>query len=232
MIQRNLIMASITLNNSQNFFDMQTLTLSGGETGHELIAHNGNNTINGSIFTDFIFGKGGDDTIKGMASGDHIDGGSGNDTLYAGDGNSNFNGAGNDFLLGGTGSDILVSRDGGNDRLTGNAGDDIYVTNFDGITRVNDDWTATQTTNVAGYTGGNDTVWVETGILLANVGFGRAGDNLFIYDRTDPNAAANHVELNEFFNASTADDIEVINIVGTNGSIAYSHAAFDAAFGA
>ena len=65
-----------------------------------------NNTINGSLGDDFIYGKGGQDQLYGLDGNDYIDGGIGADFLFGGDGDDIlFGGKGNDTIDGGLGAD-------------------------------------------------------------------------------------------------------------------------------
>jgi hypothetical protein len=67
-----------------------------------------NNTINGTLFDDDIYGKGGQDQLFGFAGNDFIDGGVGDDFLDGGDGDDELFGAkGNDTMEGGLGADIF-----------------------------------------------------------------------------------------------------------------------------
>ena len=66
------------------------------------------NTINGSLLDDDIFGKGGSDYLYGLDGNDFIDGG-----------------VGDDFLFGGNGDDILVGGKGA-DTMEGGAGADEF----------------------------------------------------------------------------------------------------------
>ena len=90
----------------------------------------GNDTISGLPWVDYINAMGGNDTVSGGQGDDQLMGGNGNDSLFGGDGNDVLIGeAGNDVLAGGTGNDIL---DGG-------AGNDTYLFNLgDGVDRVNE----------------------------------------------------------------------------------------------
>lgn len=69
---------------------------SGSPTRHDIYGNNGNDTIIGSDFDDFIAGGGKNDTIYGGGGDDAIDGGAKDDTIY-GEG-------GNDVIFGGVGS--------------------------------------------------------------------------------------------------------------------------------
>jgi Ca2+-binding RTX toxin-like protein len=102
----------------------------------------GDDTLNGSNFSDQIFASGGDDICNGFDAADTISGGAGRDTITGGNGDDKLNGGGeNDVISGGGGADVLRGILG-NDRLTGGAGGDKFVfnstlnpaTNFDTIT--------------------------------------------------------------------------------------------------
>jgi Ca2+-binding RTX toxin-like protein len=83
-----------------------------------LMGMRGNDSLDGAIGNDTIFGGKGFDTLLGN---------SGNDALYAGRGADNLNGGdGNDILLGGKGDDLL-NGGSGNDTLTGGKGLDKFL---------------------------------------------------------------------------------------------------------
>lgn len=207
------------LDNSSNTFSIGSQASS--VQANVVNANGGNDKINGSNFVDFLHGGSGDDTLQGFAGDDFIEGGSGQDVLVGG--------AGNDFVLGGTGNDILRGNSG-DDRLTGNAGNDTYKANMDGITRINDDWTATQATNVAGYTGGNDLVQIYHEI--SDVKFQKVGNDLYAFSIAESNAnngsVNNYIQFDDFFNNNPADDIETVQIIGSNSAgITIAASAFD-----
>ena len=181
----------------------------------------GNDNITGSNFVDFINGGTGNDTLFGLGGNDALVGDSGNDSL--------FGGSGNDFIRGGTGNDLLQGNSG-DDRLTGNDGDDIYEVNLDGISRINDDWTATQFNNVPGYTGGDDIVKIYHEIN--DIRFQKTGNDLYAFSIAEQVAnngvVNNFVQFDDFFNNNAADDIENIQIIGSDGgAITIAAAAFD-----
>ena len=91
--------------------------------------NNSNNTLIGTAFADFIYGRGGNDTIDAGDGDDVVDGGSGNDTLKGG--------LGNDLLFGGANDDRLNGGDG-NDQLDGGSGSQDWA-EFDGGAAVNVD---------------------------------------------------------------------------------------------
>ncbi|OAM52791.1 hypothetical protein A7981_04940 [Methylovorus sp. MM2] len=69
----------------------------------------GNDTLDGNVSNNMIYGLVGDDSINGL---------SGNDILYGGEGS--------DTLVGGIGNDTLDGGDG-DDSLVGGAGNDVYI---------------------------------------------------------------------------------------------------------
>jgi Ca2+-binding RTX toxin-like protein len=83
-----------------------------------------------SQFTEFddnvTLGKKGE-VAHALGGNDTVNGGIGDDTIYGDDGNDTITpGAGNDLVYGGEGNDIII--DGlGNDNLFGDAGDDVFL---------------------------------------------------------------------------------------------------------
>lgn len=75
---------------------------------------NGNdNTINGSVLADDIYGKGGNDTLSGLDGNDFINGGGGDDFLFGGVGDDELvGGKGNDTMDGGAGADLFRGGQG------------------------------------------------------------------------------------------------------------------------
>jgi len=81
-------------------------------------------TLQGSLFADTIYGLGGNDIIYAMDGDDIVYGGADHDTIYGGIGNDTiFAGSGNDDIYGGLGDDILVNVSG-NTRMNGGEGND------------------------------------------------------------------------------------------------------------
>jgi Ca2+-binding RTX toxin-like protein len=85
------------------------------QVGGELVAIE-QAVINGTFFSDILFGTGEDDSINGYAGHDELDGFMGSDSLDGGHGN--------DILGGGGGNDFLYGREG-TDFLFGNSGMDV-----------------------------------------------------------------------------------------------------------
>jgi Ca2+-binding RTX toxin-like protein len=76
-------------------------------------ARNWNNTLNGTVEADEIYGWGGDDYLFGGRGNDTLDGGEGNDWLDGGrDNDLLIGGAGNDTLIGGAGDDTVLGGEG------------------------------------------------------------------------------------------------------------------------
>lgn len=202
-------MAQITLDDSNNYFNMGNLQLNPGEGAHGLNALGGNDTIIGSNITDFINGGSGDDNIKGNGGNDFIQGEHGRDTLDGG--------SGNDTILGGDGNDHLIGGSGV-DRLIGNDGNDVYEVNFvnQGINIINDDGTPTGMTGVAGYTGGTDTLLIRSEIT--DVVFNRFGDDLVFFSKQDAadNTLSNYTKIENFYDNNSANDVENLVIIGSN----------------
>ena len=135
---------------------------------------------------DNVHGAGGNDSISGGQGNDTLYGGTGNDTIQGDDGNDSVNGdAGDDHLVGGAGNDTLIGGVG-NDRLDGGAGDDalygdegsdtyVFGRGYGNDTIVNSSWDD----YYPGQTNSLDTVELA-GLLLAEVGFKRTGNDLYI----------------------------------------------------
>jgi Ca2+-binding RTX toxin-like protein len=123
-------------NNLNNLIVLDS-TLVGNST--KILGEGGNDTLQGSITPDRLFGGEGNDLLQGQDNNDNLFGEAGDDQLYGGEGddflqggfesfNSNapndngsdtlFGGAGRDSLEGQGGSDALFGGEG-NDRLTG-----------------------------------------------------------------------------------------------------------------
>jgi Ca2+-binding RTX toxin-like protein len=78
-----------------------------GDRGVRFAGWDGNDTIKGSPFDDYLIGLTGNDSIKGLDGNDSIEGTAGNDKLYGGNGNDTLGGnIGNDLLDGGAGDDL------------------------------------------------------------------------------------------------------------------------------
>ena len=107
---------------------------SAGNSSGGVLLLGGDDTIDGSINNDLIFGNEGEDIIRGNFGNDSLFGGKGKDLIGGGEGNDFINGGqdgdaitgdgGNDILLGGKGNDFLVSGSG-NDTLVGGLGRDF-----------------------------------------------------------------------------------------------------------
>ena len=90
------------------------------------VGNSSNNTINGNIGDNDLFGGGGIDRLNGGQGDDNLRGQKGNDVLNGGDGNDLLVGHGGaDKLNGGDGNDILIGGFG-KDRLTGGADSDVF----------------------------------------------------------------------------------------------------------
>lgn len=113
---------------------------SGGISSGGVLLLGGDDTIDGAITNDLIFGNEGEDIIRGNFGNDSLFGGKGKDAILAGDGNDSINGgqdgdfilgeSGNDILVGGKGNDFLVSGSG-NDTLIGGLGRDVLLSGQD-----------------------------------------------------------------------------------------------------
>ena len=133
--------ASLTGNYKVDLAAGTFATLSGGIAStlvsiENVVAGNGNDTLNGNaganVLTggdgnDTLNGAGGDDTLYGLHGSDVVNGGAGNDVLHGGAGADTLSGGtGKDMLYGGNGNDVL---NGGSqtDIVDGGAGNDTIV---------------------------------------------------------------------------------------------------------
>lgn len=109
---------------------------SGGISSGGILLLGGDDTVNGAITNDLIFGNEGEDIIRGNFGNDSLLGGKGKDLIGGGEGNDSINGGqdgdlllgegGNDILLGGKGNDLLASGNG-NDTLVAGLGRDLLA---------------------------------------------------------------------------------------------------------
>lgn len=83
----------------------------------------------------YIYGMDGNDTITGSAFDDYLNGGEGNDNLLGGDGNDMLvGGVGSDVLRGQAGDDVII-EEGGDSLINGGDGfDSLYVWSSGGLT--------------------------------------------------------------------------------------------------
>ncbi|MEM9218389.1 MAG: calcium-binding protein [Cyanobacteria bacterium P01_F01_bin.150] len=125
----------------------------------------GNDTVNGGMGMDYIYGGDGDDIVNGDEGDDDLEGGDGNDTLNGGKGNDwLWDDAGDDSLGGGSGNDWL-SDGAGNDTLDGGDGDDSFEL-YEG-------------NNIASGGEGDDTFYIYGGITQVT---GGNGNDIFSLD--------------------------------------------------
>lgn len=96
-----------------------------GFDGNDSISGNGgNDDVNGNQGSDTVWGGAGDDNVRGGKDADYVSGDAGNDTVNGNVGNDLVHGGdGNDWVLGGQNDDILYG-DAGNDTLSGDLGND------------------------------------------------------------------------------------------------------------
>lgn len=102
-------------------------TITGGSGADTLNGGAGHDRIDADYGDDIILGGDGDDTLLGGSGNDTLEGGTGDDSLDGGiESDSLSGGAGNDTLSGGEGDDRLTGGEG-NDSLSGGDGDDTFV---------------------------------------------------------------------------------------------------------
>ncbi|MBK4215571.1 hypothetical protein JJJ17_06505 [Paracoccus caeni] len=110
-------------------------SLNGTYFSDSIYGYGGNDTLRGRFDTDWLYGGIGNDILYGGHQGDYLYGEGGNDTLYGEDGDDYLNGgAGADLLLGGAGNDIFdataLSEVPG-DTIRGGHGIDLLRLDFD-----------------------------------------------------------------------------------------------------
>lgn len=106
--------------------------------GLSLNAKEGDDSIQGSNYSDTIYGGAGDDYIEGGAGNDKIYAGVGYDEIYGGDGNDTIYGdKGTNIIDGGDGDDVIYGSNDKNgfDSIVGGAGNDT-ITGGKGLTWV------------------------------------------------------------------------------------------------
>ncbi|MEG4633337.1 calcium-binding protein [Microcoleus sp. AR_TQ3_B6] len=118
--------------NTSEYTDLRFGSL--GNSSGEVLLLGGDDTVDGSIASDSIFGNEGEDLINGGFGNDSLFGGKGKDAMAGDEGNDYLSGgqdadallgnAGNDILLGGRGNDLLFSGNGF-DTLVGGLGRDL-----------------------------------------------------------------------------------------------------------
>lgn len=142
----------------------------------------GNDTLLGDGFAEYLDGRGGDDRVLGGNGDDTLYGQDGDDTLNGGENNDEvYGGAGNDHLVGSAGLDLLEGN-AGNDTLLGGANtDSLYGGDDNDILygAEDDDFSSDRRIGDAD----NDTLYGSAGddTLIGNEGndqfFGGAGDD-------------------------------------------------------
>jgi Ca2+-binding RTX toxin-like protein len=188
----------------------------------------GNDTIDGSENTDFVFGLAGDDTIRTFAGADIVFSGAGkdtvfggfdNDTLFGDDGNDSifgedgldvlYGGNGNDSLDGGLGNDTLYGGNG-NDELEGGKGDDVM---YGGRGSDILDWDDGDGSDIMSGGAGQDTIDVEGSLTKGdNFVLGRNADGKAFFERVGLN---NDQTVGRF--SLTVDTSEVFDVSGEGG---------------
>jgi Ca2+-binding RTX toxin-like protein len=120
--------------NTSEYTDLRVGSL--GNSSGGVLMFGGDDTVDGSITSDLIFGNEGEDILTGNFGNDSLFGGKGKDAIAGREGNDSINGGqdgdfivgdgGNDILLGGRGNDLLASGNG-NDTLVGGLGRDLLA---------------------------------------------------------------------------------------------------------
>ncbi|MEG4507830.1 calcium-binding protein [Microcoleus sp. F6_B4] len=114
--------------NTSEYTDLRVGSL--GNSSGGVLMFGGDDTVDGAITNDLIFGNEGEDIISGGLGNDSLFGGKGRDSMLGEEGNNFLNGGQDaDFLIGGAGKDILLGGKG-NDLLASGNGNDTLVGGF------------------------------------------------------------------------------------------------------
>ena len=201
-------------------------TIHGNNLDNVLKGKDGNDWINGNAGNDTIYGNQANDTLWGNTGEDHIYGGRGNDMLYGNVNNDTLYGnrgtdticggqnndtifgnhdndmlygnRGDDHLYGGKGNDTLYGGEG-SDTLQGNRGSDIFVFDEDIFTGhdIIEDFSRQDEVDVSALG------WTQADVQsYAHV----AGNNLVLYDDTNPSAWSLTIEDTANYSLNTIFD--------------------------
>lgn len=167
-------MAVLIGNDTSEVLDLRGQAPSNGGNSNAAYGGGGNDTIHGSSYIDLLTGDAGNDLLYGYDGNDILAGGTGNDTMYGGNGN--------DHVLGGAGSDHLFGG-AGNDTMYGGFDKDVYYHGAnEGVDIINDN---KNEAGNDGYGGGSADIIYFSSITLANMGYARSGNNLWLGSITD-----------------------------------------------
>jgi Ca2+-binding RTX toxin-like protein len=109
------------------------LVLAGTAAAKRIVGSGGTNIINGTVFRDDVFARGGNDVVWARGGGDFVYGQRGSDILQGDVGNDSLYGAAlEDTLDGGPGGDKLFGGWGADVIDAGNGNDTIYIREDDG----------------------------------------------------------------------------------------------------
>jgi hypothetical protein len=169
----------------------------------------GDDTVDGSMGSDYVEGGAGDDTMTlrdgrdlayGGAGDDRIDAGIGFDTVFGGDGADALTGNGGDDTLYGDAGNDTISGGTGADLIFGGAGDDVLHGLSTGLSSAVGETLADGVDSLSGGDG-NDRLVLGPG----DIGIGGAGNDLFTIDHTRADIEATS-RVNDF---SADDTLEV-----------------------
>ena len=181
-----------------HFYDGTVVHLS--EIGLTLTQTDEKEIINGTIYDDIIYAKGGNDSIYADKGNDVIYAGDGNDYIQCVAGNNYIDcGDGNDSVSGSGGDDYIIGGKG-DDSLHGTSGDDTYVWNLgDGFDSIGD-------------SSGTDVIQFGAGVTFDDLSFRGEGNNLLIFVKGDETqgmsignffySSSNHIEYLKFADGS------------------------------
>ncbi len=143
-----------------------------------------NDSFDGSIHADEIWGLDGQDAINGFAGADLLDGGAGDDTISGGEGNDTIDGgAGADMLTGDAGDDTFVTG-AGSDTVDGGEGSDtldyseseaaVRIYAREGIAEDDGSGDTDQFTNIENFVGSDhaDTIFTDANTNSVDSGAG------------------------------------------------------------
>lgn len=187
-------------------------------TGTNIDAGDGNDTIEYGYGDSTVFGGDGDDYIDGemganSSTADSLDGGAGNDTIWASDGSDTVRGgSGNDYLVGGGDADT-VDGGSGNDTIFGGTGDDVLDGGDDSDRFVMQNNFGNDT--ITGGEGGADDDVIDLSGLSGPVTVTYTGDEAgTITDGTD---TITFSEIERIILTDQADDVDARNPALTQG---------------
>ncbi len=220
VIPRESIRQFVTRKHNNELSNAELETVVGGKN---FWGGQGNDSIDGSKYNDYIAGGEGDDTLNGGAGNDVIEGGEGDDNIFGSGGSNVINGGeGNDTVSGGL-RDDTIDGGTGNDSLEGWFGSDI-LNGGEGM----DTLEGGEGNDTLDGGADSDKLYGETGNDVLNGGDGNDalrggagndvlvggdGKDIFIFDQTDGHTVIKdfHEQFDRFrFEGGDPEDITVV----------------------